>query len=109
MDEVTGNLIGQVSDIQQQGLNLISKSEIVLDEDVHVWLENSRGEFKIPLIIKGIWNHMYEEPVFYTTGCQVVESIAAMRYLINNIHQPSKKIQATFLNQLLLLHQSQIL
>ena len=72
INEETGEHIGHVGDINNGGLNLISKSEIPLHDDLTVCVETLEEEVKISLVIKGVWNQMNEEPNHYRTGCQII-------------------------------------
>ena len=83
IDQASGELIGYTGNIHYNGLMLITKSEIALHEEIAVLVEVPGDEgvkTKIPLVIKGIWNQMNINPVFYNTGCRVVKpSQEAMR------------------------------
>ncbi len=75
IEQTTGKLIGRVGDIHDTGLLLVSELEIPLLMDIHVWLEvpGEKGiKNRVPLVIKGTWNQMNRKPVFYNTGCWIV-------------------------------------
>jgi hypothetical protein len=85
----TGDHIGHVGDIHHEGLNLISEDKIPLEDDLHIYIETPGEEIKIPLIVKGIWNQINEEPKHYITGCQIInpssESAKAIYELIESL------------------------
>ena len=82
----TGEHIGHVGDIHHEGLNLISEDEIPLHDDVSICVETLEEEVKIPLVIRGVWTQMNEEPNHYSTGCQIInpssETVEAIYELI---------------------------
>jgi hypothetical protein len=87
----TGEHIGHVGDIHHEGLNLVSKDEIPLNDDLSICLETLEEEVKIPLVVKGVWNQMHEEPKHYKTGCQVInpssEAIDAIYNLVEALNK----------------------
>ncbi len=75
IEQTTGKLIGRIGDIHNTGLLLVSELEIPLLMDIHVWLEVPGEEGiknRVPLVINGTWNQMNRNPVFYNTGCWIV-------------------------------------
>ena len=85
-EQVTGYLIGSASNMHQEGLMLISKVEIPLLKDLSISLEvPGHEESKIQLVINGIWNQKNTEPVFFNTGCQIIEPTQEVLSAINNL------------------------
>ncbi len=70
-DQATGDLIGNANDIHHEGLNLITKEEFPLLNDLSIWVEDPRDNVRIPLVVEGVWNQMENDPVYYSTGCKV--------------------------------------
>ena len=97
-DQTTGDLIGNANDIHLQGLNLISKEELPLLENLSIWVEDPRDNVRIPLVIEGVWNQMEIDPVYYSTGCRVHMSASVdsrtlsefIEKIKNNIKKRSK-------------------
>lgn len=76
IEQTSGDLIGHVGDIHYSGLMLVSKFGIPLLMDISVWVEvpGDRGiKSRVPLIINDIWNQKNTKPVFYHTGCRIVD------------------------------------
>ena len=67
-DQTTGDLIGNANDIHHEGLNLISKEELPLLNNLSIWVEDLRDNVRIPLVIEGVWNQMEKNPVYFSTG-----------------------------------------
>jgi len=87
----TSDLIGHVGDIHHEGLNLISKDKIPLFSDLSILLKDPVNKITIPLIIKGLWNRMNENPVYYNTGCQIDEPSPELLCSINDMLEKSKE------------------
>ncbi len=76
IEESTGKLLGYTGDIHYSGLLLVSRSEIPLQVDIPVWIEvpgETGIKDRVPLIINGVWTQMNINPVFYNTGCWLVD------------------------------------
>jgi hypothetical protein len=93
--EETGEHLGHVGDIHHQGLNLISKDEISLHDDLIICIETIEEEVRISLTVKGVWNMNYEEPEYYKTGCQIInpssESVDAIYKIIEFLQKGGRK------------------
>ena len=92
IEQTTGKLIGRTGDIHHTGLSLVSELEIPLLMDVYVWLEvpgEKEIKNRVPLVINGTWNQMNRNPVFYNTGCWIVnpprDAISAIEKLIEDL------------------------
>ena len=84
-------LIGHVGDIHYEGLNIVSENELPLHDDLTICLETLEDEFKISLVIKGVWNQMNDEPTHYTTGCQIIDPTSETIDAINKLIESLKK------------------
>jgi hypothetical protein len=89
--EDTGEPIGHVGDIHYEGLNLISKNEIPLHDGLRICVETPGEEVKIPLVVKGVWNQMNEEPNHYSTGCQIIDPLSESVEAIYKLVEAFKK------------------
>ncbi len=92
IEQTTGKLIGHTGDIHYSGMLLVSTLEIPLLVDIPVWLEipgDEGFENRVPLVISGIWNQMNISPVFYNTGCWIINPshkvISAIEKLIKEL------------------------
>ncbi len=90
-DQTTGEIIGNAVDIHHEGLNLISKDKMPLLSDLSIYLEDPVNEITIPLIIKGVWNQVNKDPVYYNTGCQIVDPSPEIICSINDLLENSQK------------------
>jgi len=75
-DRTSGDLVGHAANIHQEGLLLISKTEIELSRDISIWAElpgDQKIESKFPLVINGLWNETCVEPDHYKTGFKIVK------------------------------------
>jgi hypothetical protein len=93
--EETGEHLGHVGDIHQEGLNLISEDEISLHDDLIICIETIEEEVRISLTVKGVWKKRYEEPEYYKTGCQIInpssESVDAIYKIVEFLQKGTRK------------------
>ncbi len=89
-DQTTGDLIGNANDIHHEGLNLISKEELPLLNELSIWVEDPRDNVRIPLVIEGVWNQMEKNPVYYSTGCKVHISASVDSHTLNGFIEKIK-------------------
>jgi hypothetical protein len=91
-DQASGDLIGSANDIHQAGLNLITKEELPLLNDLSIWIEYPGDNVRIPLVIEGVWNQMQKHPVYYSTGCKVQISASMNNHILNEFIVKIKNI-----------------
>jgi hypothetical protein len=89
--EDTGEHIGHVGDIHHEGLNLVSKNEIPLHDDLSICVETLVEEVIISLVVKGVWNQTNEEPKHYRTGCQIIDPSSEIVEAIYELVETLKK------------------
>jgi hypothetical protein len=85
IEPTTKQLIGHAGDISREGLNLVTKLEIPLSEDLLVNVGFPGNEASVSLVLRSIWSELNKDPVYYKTGCQIIEPSSETIHLLNEL------------------------